>query len=103
METPTNEISAAEQAVLNEARKVNDERMQAVKDLAMIVAERIDLEEQLKDNTKQERRAVRAAEKAGWTQAQIKRFMKPPRSSPASKKPTPSSTRSPSSTQEVST
>lgn len=80
METPNNNLSTAEQAVLDEAHKVNEERMQAVKGLAAIVAQRIDLEEQLKDNTKQERRAIREAEKAGWTPAQIKRFMKPPRS-----------------------
>src|SRR5690625_3860234 len=79
METMNKNISTAEQAVLDEARKVNEERMQAIQDLAAIVAQRIDLEEQLKDNTKQERRAIREAEKVGWTPAQIKRFMKPPR------------------------
>lgn len=78
METTNQNLSPAEQAVLNEARKVNEERMQAIQDLAAIVAQRIDLEERLKENTKQERRAVRKAEKAGWTPAQIKRFMKPP-------------------------
>lgn len=72
-------LNPAEQAVLDEARKVNEERMQAIQDLAAIVAQRIDLEERLKDNAKQERRAIREAEKAGWTPAQIKRFMKPPR------------------------
>src|SRR5699024_7295773 len=79
METSTKNLSPAEQAVLDEARKVNEERMQAIQNLAAIVAQRIDLEERLKDNAKQERRAVREAEKAGWTPAQIKRFMKPPR------------------------
>jgi len=79
METSNKNLSPAEQAVLDEAHKVNEERMQVIQDLAAIVAQRIDLEEQLKDNTKQERRAIREAEKAGWTPAQIKRFMKPPR------------------------
>jgi len=79
MDTSTNTQSAAEQAVLEEARKVNEERMAAVERLAAVVAERIELDEQLKENTKAERRAVREAEKAGWTSAQIKRFMKPPR------------------------
>lgn len=79
METMNENISTAEQAVLDEARKVNEKRMQAIQDLAAIVAQRVDLEEQLKDNAKQERRAVREAEKSGWTPAQIKRFMKPPR------------------------
>lgn len=86
METTNNNLSTAEQAVLDEARKVNEERMQAVKNLAVVVAQRIDLEEQLKDNTKQERRAVREAEKAGWTPAQIKRFMKPPRTQHTSRR-----------------
>lgn len=79
METPNNNLSPAEQAVLDEAHKVNEERMLVIEDLAAIVAQRIDLEERLKENTKQERRAIREAEKAGWTPAQIKRFMKPPR------------------------
>jgi|SRR5699024_1627267 len=79
METTNKNLSTAEQAVLDEARKVNEERMQAIQDLAATVAQRIDLEERLKDNAKEERRAVREAEKAGWTPAQIKRFMKPPR------------------------
>lgn len=79
MTTTSENLSAAEQAVLDEAHKVNEQRMQAIKDLAAIVAQRVELEEQLKDNTKEERRAIREAEKAGWTPAQIKRFMKPPR------------------------
>ena len=73
-----------EQAVLDEARKVNEERMKAVKHLAAIVAEKHDLEEQVKDNARRERQAIKAAEKAGWTQAQIKRFMKPPKKQSAS-------------------
>jgi len=79
METTNTNLSPAEQAVLDEARKVNEQRMHAIQNLAAIIAQRIELEERLKDNAKQERRAVRAAEKAGWTPAQIKRFMKPPR------------------------
>lgn len=78
METPSNKLSPTEQAVLDEARKVNEERIHPIQELAAIVAQRIDLEKQLKDNTRQERRAIREAEKAGWTPAQIKRFMKPP-------------------------
>src|SRR5699024_11481208 len=72
-----------EQAVLDEARKVNEERMKAVKHLAAIVAEKHDLEEQVKDNARRERQATKAAEKAGWTQAQIKPFIKPPNKQPA--------------------
>jgi|SRR5699024_10858806 len=79
MDTTKDNLSAAEKAVLEEARKVNEERMRAIEDLAAIVAERISLEEQLKENSKEEKRAIRQAEKAGWTPAQIKRFMKPPR------------------------
>lgn len=80
MDTTKDNLTAAEQAVLEEARKVNEERMRAIEELAAIVAERISLEEQLKENSKEEKRAIREAEKAGWTPAQIKRFMKPPRS-----------------------
>src|SRR5699024_7894793 len=78
MDTSTNTQSAAEQAVLEEARKGNEERMAAVERVAVVVAERIQQDEQLKDNTKAEPRAVREAEKAGWTSPKIKRFMKQP-------------------------
>lgn len=87
MDTATNMHSEAKKAVLEEARKVNAERMKAVEELAAVVAERIELEERLKENTKEEKRAVREAEKAGWTSAQIKRFMKPPRSQNKTRSP----------------
>jgi len=83
-----------EQAVLDEARKVNEERMEAVQKLASIVAEKHELEEQLKDNARRERQAIKAAEKAGWTQAQVKRFMKPPKKQQPKTEPQNSNTSS---------
>lgn len=53
--------------------------MTAVQDLTVIVAEKLELEQQMKENNQREKQATETAEKAGWTQAQIKRFMKPPR------------------------
>lgn len=91
MEQTVNHIEKTQQTVLDEARKVNEERLKSVEKLASIIAEKIELEEQQKDNARRERQAIKAAEKAGWTQAQIKRFMKPPRPTPKLHKTTPSS------------
>lgn len=92
-------MDQTEQAVLEEAERVNEERMTAVRDLAAAVAERVTLQEQVKEAEKQEKQAARQAEKAGWTEAQIKRFIKsaktPPKSRQQSTETEPTSSPSP--------
>ncbi|WP_300345587.1 hypothetical protein [Nesterenkonia sp.] len=73
------ELDQAQQHVLEEARRVNEERMKAVEDLAAAVARRVDLERQLSEAKKTEKRLMAAAEKAGWTRTQVSRFAKPPK------------------------
>lgn len=72
--TAENSTEETEAAVLEEAEKVNYERMAAVKELAAAVAHRVALEEQIKEAEKREKQLARDAAKAGWTEAQIKRF-----------------------------
>ncbi|WP_044496449.1 hypothetical protein [Nesterenkonia massiliensis] len=74
------ELDPTQQHVLDEARRVNEERMKAVEDLAAAVAHRVDLERQLNDAKKNEKRLMAAAEKAGWTRTQVSRFARPPKS-----------------------
>jgi len=80
MNTQAQAQRVTEQAVLEEARKVNEQRMKSVEVLARLVAGRRELEARLKENAKQQRRAIREAKKAGWTTAQIKRLVNPPKS-----------------------
>lgn len=75
----------AEQAVLDEASKVNEERMDAVQRLASSVARRVELERQVSEAVKEEKRLATAAEKAGWTAAQVKRFAKKAKEQPQKK------------------
>lgn len=73
------QIQAAQQQVLEEARKVNEERLKAVEDLAAAVAFRVDLERQLHEAKKEEKRLMNAAEKQGWTRAQVNKFARAPK------------------------
>lgn len=73
------ELTAAQQHVLDEAEKVNQERMAAVEDLAKAVARRVDLEHELNEAKKEEKRLMVTAERQGWTRAQVTRFAKPPK------------------------
>lgn len=77
---------SAKQAVLDEAAKVNEERMTAVEELAAGVSYRIQLEGQLIEAEKEEKRLTQAAEKAGWTAAQVKRFIRSAKASPKRRK-----------------
>lgn len=72
-------IDAVQQQVLDEARKVNEERLKAVEDLAAAVAFRVDLERQLHEAKKEEKRLMTAAEKQGWTRAQVNKFARTPK------------------------
>ncbi|GAA1162883.1 hypothetical protein [Nesterenkonia sandarakina] len=74
------ELTPAQQHVLDEAEKVNQERMAAVQDLAVAVARRVELEHELSEAKKEEKRLMVAAERQGWTRAQVARFSKPPKS-----------------------
>lgn len=82
MNTSAETVDSAQQAVLDEAAKVNDERMQAVHDLAAGVSQRVQLEAELAEAEKEEKRLIAAAEKAGWTAAQVKRFIKTAKQTP---------------------
>lgn len=73
------DLTPAQRHVLEEAQKVNEERMKAVEDLAKAVARRVDLEHELNEAKKEEKRLMAAAEKQGWTRAQVTKFAKPPK------------------------
>lgn len=73
------ELAPAQQHVMDEAQKVNEERMAAVEKLALAVARRVDLEHALSEAKKDEKRLMVAAEKQGWTRAQVTKFAKPPK------------------------
>lgn len=66
--------NSAAESVLAEAQRVNEERLQAISDLAESIGHRMDLEAQLTEAHKREKQLIAAAEKQGWTPAQIKRF-----------------------------
>lgn len=78
-------IQEAQQQVLDEARKVNDERLKAVEELAAAVAYRVDLEKQVHEAKKEEKRLMNVAEKHGWTRAQVNKFARAPK--PTGKRP----------------
>lgn len=89
-------VNSAAQSVLEEAERVNQERMQAVADLAECIGDRMDLEAQLAETLKREKQLMAAAEKQGWTPAQIKRFSRTAKSPKKSRSvPAPSPEPSP--------
>lgn len=69
----------AQNEVLAEAERINEERMAVMRDLAENVGHRRDLERQVREAEKEERRLTSAAEKAGWTRRQVQRIVKPPK------------------------
>lgn len=73
------ELTPAQRHVIEEAQKVNEERMEAVTELAQAVTRRVDLEQELSEAKKEEKRLMAAAEKRGWTRAQVNKFAKPPK------------------------
>lgn len=69
----------AQNDVLAEAERINEERMEVMRELAENVGHRRDLERQVREAEKEERRLTSAAEKAGWTRRQVQRVVKPPK------------------------
>lgn len=80
------DISPAQRHVLDEAHRVNEERMAAIEQLAKSVARRVELEQELSEAKREEKRLMAAAEKQGWTRAQVNKFAKPPKTT--NRKPT---------------
>lgn len=79
------DIGPAQRHVLDEAHRVNEERMAAIEQLAKSVARRVELEQELGEAKREEKRLMAAAEKQGWTRAQVNKFAKPPKNT--SRKP----------------
>lgn len=69
----------AQNDVLAEAEKINEERMEVMRELAENVAHRRKLERLVREAEKEERRLTSVAEKAGWTRRQVQRVVKPPK------------------------
>lgn len=74
-----NDTTTAKEHVLAEAERINQERMRVVEDLAEAVARRVDLEHQVQEAQKQEKKLMADAEKAGWTRKQVAAFAKVPK------------------------
>lgn len=74
-----NDTSPAKRHVLDEAHRVNEERIAAIEQLANSVARRVKIEQELNEAKKEEKRLMAAAEKQGWTRAQVNKFAKPPK------------------------
>lgn len=72
-------MTQRQEEMLAEAERVNEERMEIMRELAAKVAHRVDLERQVAEAEKEERRLTAAAEKAGWTRRQVLRVAKPPK------------------------
>lgn len=64
---------------LAEAERINAERMKVVEDLATAVEQRVELERELAEAQKREKRLMSEAEKVGWTRKQVATFAKPPK------------------------
>lgn len=56
---------------IDQARKLNDQRLAAVQDIAAAVQARVDAEKALKDAQAAERKAFKDAERKGWTKAEL--------------------------------
>ncbi|MFC7403446.1 hypothetical protein [Citricoccus sp. GCM10030269] len=56
---------------IDQARKLNDQRLTAVQDIAAAVQARVDAEQALKDAQTAERKAFKDAERKGWTKTEL--------------------------------
>lgn len=74
-----NDTTTAKEHVLAEAERINQERMRVVEDLAEAVAHRVDLEHQVQEAQKREKKLMADAEKAGWTRKQVAAFARVPK------------------------
>lgn len=88
------DMTQRQEEMLAEAERVNEERMEIMRELAAQVAHRVDLERQVAEAEKEERRLTAAAEKAGWTRRQVLRVAKPPKTTSTSTKRSESSSES---------
>lgn len=59
------------ESFIDQARKLNDQRLAAVQDIASAVQARVDAEQALKDAQAAERKAFKDAERKGWTKAEL--------------------------------
>lgn len=59
------------ESFIDRARKLNDQRLTAVQDIAAAVQARVDAEQALKDAQAAERKAFKDAERKGWTKAEL--------------------------------
>lgn len=59
------------ESFIDQARKLNDQRLAAVQDIAAAVQARVDAEQALKDAQAAERKAFKDAERKGWTKAEL--------------------------------
>ena len=59
------------ESFIDQARKLNDQRLTAVQDIAAAVQARVDAEQALKDAQAAERKAFKDAERKGWTKAEL--------------------------------
>jgi hypothetical protein len=62
------------ESFLDQARKLNDQRLTAVQDIAAAVQKRVDAEQALKDAQAAERKAFKDAERKGWTKTELDRL-----------------------------
>ncbi|MGW9551840.1 hypothetical protein ACWG8W_12390 [Citricoccus zhacaiensis] len=59
------------ESFIDQARKLNDQRLTAVQDIANAVQARVDAEQALKDAQAAERKAFKDAERKGWTKSEL--------------------------------
>jgi hypothetical protein len=59
------------ESFIDQARKLNDQRLAAAQDIAAAVQARVDAEQALKDAQAAERKAFKDAERKGWTKAEL--------------------------------
>lgn len=56
---------------IDQARKLNEQRLAAVQEIATAVQARVDAEQALKDAQVAERKAFKDAERKGWTKTEL--------------------------------
>ncbi|GAA1677513.1 hypothetical protein GCM10010977_28950 [Citricoccus zhacaiensis] len=59
------------ESFIDQARKLNDQRLAAAQDIAVAVQARVDAEQALKDAQAAERKAFKDAERKGWTKPEL--------------------------------
>lgn len=59
------------ESFIDQARKLNEQRLAAAQDIAAAVQTRVDAEQALKDAQAAERKAFKDAERKGWTKSDL--------------------------------